>query len=211
MKSVQHLEQAGFGINQVDEYQEKLYKDFMRKEVKIVLIETPSVEQSKKISELQRLCFVDVDSEEADEDFYHSPSVQIVAYVGDVLVGWAGVHISEQTYKNYRIKLGGYGICTHPDFRQMGIATKVAGEAMTYLKDKGCDIGFLSVNSEDQKSIKLHQKYGFMMLPQYFSWTNNEGEIKEDTGGMIAPINSEELFNLVLDGSDNLYVGEGYW
>lgn len=29
----QHLENAGFGVKQIDEYQEQLYKDFMRKEL----------------------------------------------------------------------------------------------------------------------------------------------------------------------------------
>ncbi|EKE06239.1 MAG: hypothetical protein ACD_19C00032G0001 [uncultured bacterium] len=182
-----------------------------QKKVEIILVETPSVEQSKKISALQKLCFVDVDDEEAEDDFYHLPTTQVLAYVGKTLVGWAGVHVTEQVYKGQQIKLGGYGICTHPDFRRMGIASKVAGEAMKYLKDEGCDVGFLSVNPKDEKSIKLHQKYGFKMLSQHFSWTNSKGEIKEDSGGMLSPINSTDLFNFVLNSSDPLYVGNGYW
>lgn len=182
-----------------------------QKKVEIVLVETPSEGQSEKISTLQKLCFVDVDDKEAEDDFYHPPSTQILAYVGKTLVGWAGVHVTEQTYKGQQIKLGGYGICTHPDFRRMGIASKVAGEAMKYLKNGNCSLGFLSVNPKDEKSIKLHQKHGFEMLSQHFSWANSKGEIKEDIGGMIAPINSKELFNLVLNNSDPLYVGNGYW
>ncbi|HAI22197.1 TPA: hypothetical protein DCP77_02160 [Candidatus Collierbacteria bacterium] len=179
--------------------------------VGIILVATPTQKEADEISKLQKQCFVDVDGEEANEDFYHKPAIQVLAYTDDSLVGWAGVHIAEQNYKGRQIKLGGYGICTRPDFRHMGIATKVAGEAMKYLKEKGCDIGFLSVNPNDEKSIKLHQKYGFVMLPQHFSWKNNKDRIKEDTGGMVASIESNELFNYVLNGQETLYVGNGYW
>lgn len=60
-------------------------------------------------------------------------------------------------------------------------------------------------------SVKLHQKNGFVMLPRKFSWTNSKGELKTDFGGMIAPINSEKLFEYVLHGSEIFYVGNGYW
>lgn len=180
-------------------------------EVKLISVDTPSVEQATEISKLQKLCFVDVDDDEAVNDFYHTSSIKVLAYIGNKLVGWAGAHITEQTYNERHIKLGGYGICTHPNFRHRGIATKVAGEAMKYLKENECDIGFLSVNIEDNKSIRLHQKYGFVMLPQHFSWTDSKGVVKEDDGGMVAPIISKELFKLVLSSSDPLYVGNGYW
>ncbi len=182
-----------------------------KNEVKLVSVNPPSEEQAREISRLQKLCFVDVDDDEAEEDFYHSPLIQVLAYIGNELVGWAGVHVAEQTYNGKQIKLGGYGICTHPEFRKMGIATKIAGEAMKFLREKGCDIGFLSVNPTDNNSVKLHQKYGFVMLPHNFSWTNSKGEVKEDIGGMVAPIISERLFNFVLNSPDSFYVGNGYW
>ncbi|MBI2034233.1 MAG: GNAT family N-acetyltransferase, partial [Candidatus Levybacteria bacterium] len=102
-------------------------------------------------------------------------------------------------------------ICTHPDWRQKRIATKIAFQAISFLKQNGCDIGFLSVNPNDEKSIRLHQKYGFVMLPQNFSWTNSKGEIKQDTGGMISLLGSKELFEFVLNNSEPFYVGNGYW
>jgi GNAT superfamily N-acetyltransferase len=180
-------------------------------ELKIISVANPSKEELKEIFKLKKLCFINVDEKEIKEDFYHLPSIQILAYDNSALVGWAGVHITEQNYRGRQIKLGGYGICTHPDFRQMGIATKVAEEGMKYLKENGCDIGFLSVNPNDEKSIKLHQRYGFVMLPQHFSWKSSKDVFKEDIGGMIAPIGSNELFNYVLNGRDTFYVGNGYW
>lgn len=180
-------------------------------EVKLSLTSVLSKKQARAVSRLQKVCFVDVDDEEASDDFYHPASAQILAYVGNVLVGWAGVHITEQVYKDKKIKLGGYGICTHPDWRQKGIATKIASKAMSFLKQRGCDIGFLSVNPNDERSIKLHQKYGFVMLQQNFSWTNSKGEIKQDRGGMISPLGSKALFEFVLNNSGPFYVGNGYW
>jgi hypothetical protein len=37
------------------------------------------------------------------------------------------------------------------------------------------------------------------------------GQLTEEQGGMIAPVNSQELFEHVLNGSSKRYVGSGYW
>ncbi len=116
-----------------------------------------------------------------------------------------------QNYEGTMVKFGGYGICTHPDRRRRGIATKVARMAMNYLRRNKCDVGFLSVDQNNKKSLRLHAKFGFEMLPKPFSWTNSRGELKQDTGAMVAPINSPELYEHVLAGSEVLYVGKGYW
>ena len=179
-------------------------------EIKILVVDSLSDSQIQDVEELQKITF-DVGDEEADEDFYQPKIVQILAYIDDKLVGWAGVHIVEQKYNGKKIKFGGYGIGTHPDWQRKGIASKVAQKAMQFLKDKGCDIGFLSVDPENKGSIKLHQKNGFVFMKQNISWTNSRGEIKQDIGGMITPINSRELFNFVLSGTNPFYVGHGYW
>ena len=179
--------------------------------IRFVVLEKLTPEQDKEVSSLQQLAFTDVEDDEADEDFYHSESAQVLAYTADKLVGWAGVHQTEQEYMGKTIRIGGYGICTNPDWQRRGIASKVAKKAMEFLKESGCEVGFLSVNPDDEGSVKLHQKYGFVMLPQMFSWTNSSGELKKDTGGMIASIGSSELFKYILEGNDPLYVGHGYW
>lgn len=180
-------------------------------EVRLVLVTTPSDKQAKEISQLQKICFTDVDDDEAEDDFYHPQVIQVLAYSDDVLVGWAGVHITEQMYNDQKIKIGGYGICTHPQWQRQGVASRIVAEIMKYLKDNNCDIGFLSVNPDDEGSVKLHTKYGFEMMSQHFSWTDSKGTLKQDTGGMIAPINSDTLFDMVAHGHVPLYVGNGYW
>lgn len=160
---------------------------------------------------LQALCFPDVDPKEIKEDFYNPTIANVLAYINGQLVGWAGIHQADIEFEGKRIKLGGFGICTHPDWQRKGIASKVSQKAMGFIKDQGCDIAFLSVDLSNKTSVKLHQKTGFVSLPRKFSWTNVHGEVKKDNGGMIAPLNSQELFEYVLNGKDVLYVGKGYW
>ena len=179
--------------------------------IRIQLETNLSTTQSIQVSSLQQLAFDNLSVAEAEEDFYHPESAHVLAYSGDTLLAWAGVHIESQTYLGRRIKIGGYGICTHPDWQGKGIASKVASQAMVYLKDHGCDIGFLSVDPTNQASLKLHSKFGFIPFTQPFSWTNNQGILKQDTGAMIAPINSLKIFEFVHSQSEPLYIGHGYW
>lgn len=179
--------------------------------IKLTTVEKLNQQQQGQVQKLQQLCFPQVDKQEAAEDFYHNESAHVLAFNQQRLVGWAGVHMTEQRYQSQQIKIGGYGICTHPDFRKVGIATRAAQRAITYLKKAKIEIGFLSVDIENKASIKLHKKFGFVLLPQKFSWINSLGEFKTDNGGMIAPLRSKELFKLILEEKQVLFVGYGYW
>jgi GNAT superfamily N-acetyltransferase len=187
----------------------------IREKVSEVIVEVVGELDKKQqvaVKKLQKLSFSDVDNEEAEKDFYHPESAQVLAYIGTELVGWAGIHETEQNFEGKKIKLGGYGICTHPKWQRRGIAGKVSHQvAMDFLRNKGCEVAFLSVNPLNIASIKLHQKNGFVMLRRNFSWTNSRGEIKQDGGGMIAPVNSQELFGHIMKGKGILYVENGYW
>ncbi len=177
----------------------------------ILVVGKLSDEQEQAVTSLQKLAFTSVSEEETEEDFYHPKSAQVLAYIGRELVGWSGIHETEQNFEGKKIRLGGYGICTHPKWQKRGVAGKVSQAAMDFLKDKGCEVAFLSVDSSNMVSIRLHQKNGFVMLSRDFSWTNSKGEVKQSDGGMIAPVNSQELFEHILSGKEVLYVGNGYW
>jgi ribosomal protein S18 acetylase RimI-like enzyme len=179
--------------------------------IAIEVVEKLDGEQQKAVKELQKLAFAGVDDEEAKKDFYHPASAQVLAYIGKKLIGWAGIHEAEQDFEGKKIKLGGYGLCTHPEWQRRGIAGKVSQAAMNFLRKKGCEVAFLSVDPSNTASVRLHQKNGFVMLPRDFSWTNSRGETKRDSGGMIAPVNSRELFERILNGKEVLFVGNGYW
>jgi len=179
--------------------------------MKIVVVKNPTKDQKKEIKKLQKLTFTEVDNQEVEEDFYHQPSVQVLAYINDKLVGWAGVYETKQEYEGRKVFIGGYGICTHPSYQRRGIASQVSMKAMDYLKKQGIDVAFLSVDPTNEASIKLHKKNGFAMLSKKFSWTDSNGVIKEDNGGMVASVGSKKLFDYVIKGEESFYVGNGYW
>ena len=153
----------------------------MKDKIRLEFIHSPTTLQAKEISRLQKISFADVSEEEAENDFFHHEIVQVLAYFNDQLVGWAGVHITEQEYEYQNIKIGGYGICTHPDYQRKGVASMIVAEVIQYLHNNDCDIGFLSVNPNDQGSIMLHQKFGFVKLSKDFSWTDSKGKLKHET------------------------------
>lgn len=186
----------------------------MKKEtskVTVKLLENLNDSQEKAIKLLQHLAFPGVSDEEANEDFYHLESAHVLAYLGQNLVGWAGIHKAKPEFEGIKIKLGGYGICTHPDYRRLGIASEMSQTAQNYLTRQGCEIAFLSVDPANLASVKLHQKNGFRMLPGKFSWTNSKGELRYGEGGMVAPLKSQTLFKQVLKSKETFHVGNGYW
>jgi len=177
----------------------------------IKLVEKPNKTQKKQIYKLQQEVFSYIDEKEAKEDFYHLESAHVLAYLGDELVAWAGVHTTQQVFQDRSIKLGGYGICTRTNYQGQGIGSLVSKKAMEYLQGNGVEVAFLSVDLEKEASIAFHKKNGFVMLSQKFSWTNSNGKLREDNGAMIAPVNSQEIFEFILKGKEILYVGNGYW
>lgn len=182
----------------------------MRK-IKHFLVAKLSKLQVDELLELQKLAFPNVSDQEAKEDFYHPISSHLLAYRRDELVGWAGIHTRTVIFDGKEIKLGGFGICSHPDWQRKGIASKVSALAMDYLAKQRCDIAFLSIDPTNLASKKLHVKNGFVDLPRRFTWKNVHGEMKGDMGGMIAPVISQELFEYVLTGQGEFHVGDGYW
>lgn len=179
----------------------------------ISIIQTDHLDsiKQKKVNELQRICFPDVNSREAELDFYHPETAHVLAYEDATLIGWTGININKVLFENKHITLGGYGICVNPSYRNQGVATKMGIEALSYLKRAGCEIGFLSVDPSDKASVALHKKLGFLPLNAHFSWTNSEGKLCTDTGAMITSINNSRLFIQIYNSKKPLYVGNGYW
>jgi GNAT superfamily N-acetyltransferase len=179
--------------------------------MEIKIVDSLNPQHEHDVSEIKKLAFSEVSETEIEEDFYHPESAHVLAYERERLVGWAGIHETEQIYEGKIIRIGGYGICTHPDWQRRGIASRISAAAMEYLRKQGCDIGFLSVDTENTASVNLHKKNGFIIFPRKYAWTNLKGECKQDEGAMIAPINSKELFEYIMNSTDVLYIGDGYW
>ncbi|MFS8131303.1 MAG: GNAT family N-acetyltransferase [Candidatus Dojkabacteria bacterium] len=99
-------------------------------------------------------------------------------------------------YEGKEIILGGLGgVCTHKEHRKKGIGTQMLKEAMIQLKKEGCDIAFLNTDLDELSDF--YGKVGFVPLNRDYKATGKSGKEYTDKGGMIAPLNSVELFNLV--------------
>jgi len=180
-------------------------------DIKIVVVEKLDKKQQQKVKALQKVAFKGVTEKEVEEDFYNPEVAHALAYKDRELVGWAGIHMVKVSFKNRQLKVGGFGICTHPSWQRKGIATMICKKVMKFIKSRSCDVAFLSVDVTNIASVKLHQKNGFVMLPGKFSWTNSKGKVKKGDGGMIAPVNSQKIFQQILQSKEVFYVGKGYW
>ena len=183
--------------------------------VNIIVIEEGAVttQQKDEMLRLQITCFSDqVTAEELEEDFDRPPVARVLAYVEDDLAACAEVFQRYIVYEDKDILLGGFGPCTREDYRNKGIGTRVCRAAMMYLIDQGCDIGFLSVDTE-RENHPLYERLGFTMLPKPFIYANIHGELKESDGGMIVPLCSQKVYDCVLNGEAQLDLTPdiGYW
>lgn len=174
----------------------------MEIQVDIVVVEENEVTpaQENEMLRLQIACFSDqVTAEEVEEDFDRPPIARVLAYHLDELIACVEVFKREVEYGEQTIILGGFSPCTRKDLRGQGIGTLVCKAAMDYLRGQGCDIAFLSVDTE-RETHPLYQRLGFRMLTKPFVYANIRGELKESDGGMIAPLCSPGLFESVLQG-----------
>jgi len=170
-----------------------------------------SEQQAEELFELQKICFPELTSETVRKDYYHPVATHIFTMDGENIVAWAGIHIAETEFQGDAVKLGGFGLCTHPDWRKKGIAQRLYKLAMNHIEDAKCDVAFHSVDTDQASTIRFHEKKGFVIFRRPFAWTDAEGQRKEMEGSMIKPLNSRELFEKILTGKEALYVGEGYW
>lgn len=183
--------------------------------VSVFVVDEDSVSSTQKdeMLGLQIACFSDqVTSDELEEDFNRPPIARVLAYHQHELIACAEVFKRQVEYDKRAIVVGGMGPCTREDWRGQGVGTLVCKAAMNYLQDLGCDIVFLSVDTE-RKTYPLYERLGFKMLSKPFVYVNTRGEYKESTGGMIAPLCSPNLFEIILHGNNQFTLAPevGYW
>ncbi|MDK2876048.1 MAG: hypothetical protein PWQ22_458 [Archaeoglobaceae archaeon] len=57
-----------------------------------------------------------------------------------------------------------------PEFRCMGIASKLLSSALSYAKDKGRDLAELWVGEKNEKAIKFYENRGFRVVGKLGKW-----------------------------------------
>lgn len=170
-----------------------------------------SANEHTQITALQAKIFGGVPQEEIQEDFYANPFAVILAKLDSEIVGYCGLFERVIEYKERSIHLGGLGgLMTVPKYRNQGIGGEIVERALQELQDKGCDVAFLSVDTNGTMENFYH-RYGFLSMKQEFSWRRKSGSIEADHGGMIAHVCSNEIRDTILHSDEAFFVGDGYW
>lgn len=144
------------------------------------------------------------------EKFFSRPKARILAFEGDQIIGRIMLHERTIKFRDKDIAMGGIGgVCTHRNKRNQGIATQMLERAMKILKEWDCDIAYLC--AEIDKTGSLYGRVGFVPLNKPYTFYGRSGSLYEHKNGMIAPLNSREIFDDVLHTKEKLHLGKGNW
>jgi len=144
------------------------------------------------------------------EKFFSQPRAWILVFEESDIIGRIMLHKRKIEFNKKDIILGGIGgVCTRLDKRNQGIATMMLERAMKILKKWDCDLAYLC--AEIKKTGALYDQIGFVPLNRPYTFYGRSGKLHEQNNGMIAPINSREIFEEVLRSKDKLHLGNGNW
>ncbi len=144
------------------------------------------------------------------EKFFSLPRAWILVFEDDQIIGRVLLHKRIIKFHEKDIILGGIGgVCTRQDKRNRGIATRMLKESMKILKSWDCDIAYLC--AEIDKTGSLYGQVGFFPLNRPYIFYGQSGKLHEQSNGMIAPINSRDIFEEVLHSKEKLHLGNGNW
>jgi predicted acetyltransferase len=141
------------------------------------------------------------DMEFQDDQYGSLPYAYVLAYDNDKLVGVINLIKRKINFKKTEVLLGGVGgVCVHSDYRRKGIAKKLLVKAMENLKTTGVDVAYLCTDVD--KLGDLYKIVGFKPINRPYVATGLSGKKYEDTGGMLANVNSDEKFKLIMEDAD---------
>jgi predicted N-acetyltransferase YhbS len=122
------------------------------------------------------------------------------------------IFLREVSFENQNVLIGGLGgLCVDEKYRNQGIATKLLSEAMEILKELNCDISILFTDIDYPPYVKLYGRFGFVLLGREYCFMDRVGKTKTNNNAMIAPVNSTDKYNLILDSKEILNIGAGEW
>lgn len=179
--------------------------------IKTILESELSQKELQEIKILHAECFADVSHEEIEEDFIAKSFACIIAYKNGAVVGTLRLFKRLNDFEGRKFTLGGLGgVCVTQKERGQGIASKMCQGGLIKLKEEGCDVACLNVDLI-KKVYGLYEKLGFKFMEREFSFTNSKGVKKYDTGTMFIPLNSKEVYDLIMRSKETFHYGVGYW
>lgn len=145
-----------------------------------------------------------------EEKFFSQPKAWLLAFEDEQIIGTTALHQRKIQFNKNDIILGGIGrVCTHKDRRRQGIASLMLKEAMKTLRKWECDMAFLCANVKESGS--LYAQVGFVPLKRPYTYSGRSGQLYEEHNGMIAPINSYDIYEEVFQSTQKLHLGPGNW
>lgn len=146
----------------------------------------------------------DKDCSEKDQIGHH------IALVDGKLAGVVLALKRNIQYHGKDILLGGIGgVAVIDKYRRRGIASMLIKSAMEQLKEEECDIAYLCTDTS--KLAPLYAPFGFVKLKKQYTLLGRSGKRYYEWDGMIAPVNSQEIFEEVLNSPEPLDIGVGNW
>jgi len=144
------------------------------------------------------------------EKFFSRPKAWILVFERNQIIGRILLHKRIIKFNDKNIVLGAIGgVCTRHDKRNQGIASIMLERAMKILKKWDCDIAYLC--AEIKKTGVLYNRVGFVPINRPYIFYGQSGKLYEQENGMIASINSREIFEEVLHSKEKLHLGNGNW
>lgn len=186
-------------------------------EIKVVSLPMEE-ELKKKTKALGAICFneerTSEKQEEHDDQFCSQGDYYkfVLALEDNNVIGSVTILKRRIIFKSKKIKLGGLGgVCTHPDKRRRGIASRLLKVALSEMKKAGCDIAYLCADTSSLSKLRMYGEIGFVPLNHQYTYLGKSGRRYYENNGMIAPINSNDIFNLVVKDNEPFDIGQGNW
>ncbi len=176
-----------------------LSDEFLKQEVEKLLHESFNTSPRANIQEVK-------------DAHYSAPAEYILISKNTELVGIQMIFLREAVFENQHIIIGGLGgLCVKEEFRGRGIARQLLSIAMEEMKRLSCDISMLFTNVHNPQYVKLYNTYGFQILDREYMFINRVGKVCKAKSAMIAPINSNEKYNILLNSDSIIDIGAGEW
>jgi ribosomal protein S18 acetylase RimI-like enzyme len=110
------------------------------------------------------------------------------------------------------VSLGGIGdVCVAPEYRRQGLATRLTLAALLELDLARCDVAYLCALLEKPGLTELYERVGFRRLHQGHTYLGTSGRRYLDHDGMLAPVRSPQLIDLILQQPEPFDLGQGNW
>lgn len=148
------------------------------------------------------------------QDQFEPSRVDLVGLVlasdGDRLVG--GLKLFARTCKleSMSYRLGGIGgVFTLREYQRQGVASLMLAKAMLALDELKADVAYLC--TVVKRLEKLYWPFGFRHLKQGHTFLGKSGKRYTEYDGMLAMVNSSDVFQKLMTSQKPLDIGVGNW